>query len=133
MSDVKCARVLIESAERDVEVLRVILDSGKVSDEVFGFHVQQAVEKALKAWIAVLGELYPLTHDLEELLEMLAALGADTQRYEQLVGYTGYAVEFRYTGIPPGTDPIERQSAVTLVEVLLNKVRAEFAAVEAEG
>ena len=49
MSDVKCARMLLDAAERDVGALRVMLPSGEVSDEVFGFHVQQAAEKSLKA------------------------------------------------------------------------------------
>ena len=54
MSDLKCARMLLDAAKRDVDALRVIYRSGEVSDEVFGFHVQQATEKLLKAWIACL-------------------------------------------------------------------------------
>ncbi len=130
MSDVKCARVLLEAAERDLVAVRVFVRSGEVSDEVFGFHVQQGAEKALKAWIAVLGELYPLTHDLEELFEMLAALGVDAAPFEQLVGYSSYAVEFRYAGVPLGTDPIDRERALSVAEQLLETVRHELAAAE---
>ncbi len=68
MSDPKCARMMLRAAERDVEALRVMRDPNATSDEVFGFHVQQAAEKALKARIALLGETYPLAHDIEELL-----------------------------------------------------------------
>ena len=132
MTDVKCARVLLEAAERDVDALRVIVGSGQVSDEIFGFHVQQGAEKALKAWIAVLGEMYPLTHDLDELFDVLTALGADTRGCEELVEYTSYAVEFRYTGVPPGTEAIDRASALAAVEQLLKGVREELAAVEAK-
>lgn len=129
MSDVKCARVLVEAAQRDVGLLRAIRGSGEVADEAFGFHVQQGVEKALKAWTAVLGEMYPLTHDLDELFDLLTALGADVQAYEELVAYTPYAVEFRYTRVPEGTAPIDRESALALVEQLLERVRRELAAV----
>ena len=46
MSDPKCARVMLQAAERDVLTLRDM--SSRVPDESFGFHVQQAAEKALK-------------------------------------------------------------------------------------
>ena len=129
MSDVKCARVLVEAAERDVELLRAVRRSGEVSDEAFGFHEQQGAEKALKAWTAVLGEMYPLTHDLGELFDLLAALGADVQAYGELVAYTPYAVEFRYTSVPQGTAPIDREHALGLVEQLIERVRHELAVV----
>ena len=131
MTDVKCARALLDASERDVVAVRVFVRSGEVSDEVFGFHVQQGAEKALKAWIAVRGEMYPLTHDLEELFEILTASGVDAAPFEQLVGYSAYAVEFRYTGVPLGTDPIDRERALALVEELLERVRRELAAVAA--
>ena len=54
MSDVKCARMLLDAAKRETDALRVMYRSDEISDEVFGFHVQQAVEKLLKAWIALL-------------------------------------------------------------------------------
>ena len=44
--------------------------SDDISDEVLGFHVQQAAEKSLKAWLALLGETYPLTHNLDTLLDL---------------------------------------------------------------
>ena len=97
MTDPKCARVLIEAARRDVGALRVMRGSDEVSDEVFGFHVQQAAEKALKARLALLGETYPLTHNLEGLLDLLEGRGVAVEPYRQLAGYTPYAVEFRVT------------------------------------
>ena len=61
MSDRKQARELIEAAERDLSALRGMGDAGVFADEIFGFHVQQAVEKSFKAWLALLGETYPTT------------------------------------------------------------------------
>ena len=52
MSDVKCARMLLDAAERDVAALRAMCHSEEISDEIFGFHVQQATEKLFKSWIA---------------------------------------------------------------------------------
>jgi len=47
------------------------------------FHVQQAIEKLLKALIAARGEKYPNTHDLQVLLGQLKSLG----RYCQILEY----------------------------------------------
>ena len=50
MSDLKQARVLLTSAERDISALRGMADAAVFADEIFGFHAQQAAEKLLKAW-----------------------------------------------------------------------------------
>ena len=115
MSDVKCARMLLDAATRDVDALRVMHRSREISDEIFGFHVQQATEKLLKAWIALLGEAYPLTHSIEDLLDFLAGRGA---------------VVFRYAGIGPDTEPIDREGTFALVVALLDRVDRALAEVE---
>ena len=131
MSDPKCARMMLDSAEKDLRSLRLLEDEGP--EESFGFHLQQAGEKALKAWIAILGGLYELTHSLETLLEQLDQCGADApdvDRFRSISGYTAYAVEFRYQGVDEDTEPIDRASAIALATELLDHVRAELATVE---
>ena len=130
MSDVKCARMLLDAAERDVAVLRVICRSDEVSDEIFGFHVQQAAEKLFKAWIALLGEVYPLTHNIERLFNLLADQGVAVESFRKLIDYTPYAVEFRYTGVDSSAEAIDRAGALAIVEALLEQVRRRLAEVE---
>ena len=84
--------------------------------------VQQALEKAFKAWLALLGELYPLTHNLKTLLDRLAACGADVQPWRETERYTPYAVQFRYTGVDPDTEAIDRDAAAASVQTLLAEV-----------
>ncbi len=130
-ADPKCARMMLDSAERDLRAMRLLEDEGP--EESFGFHLQQAGEKALKAWIAVLGGLYELTQSLETLLEQLDEYGADEAdvgRFRGLAGYTPYAVEFRYLGIDDDTEPIDREAAIVLVADLLKHVGAELEKVE---
>ena len=86
MSDPKQARALLEAAERDVSALRGMGDAAVFADEVFGFHTQQAAEKLFKAWLALLGETYPLSHDLAVLLDLLNACGMDVARFDKLRG-----------------------------------------------
>lgn len=62
-------------AERDYRALCGMDDVVVFSDEIFGFHVQQAVEKALKAWLSHLGVSYPKRHDLDELAALLEDAG----------------------------------------------------------
>ena len=129
MSDPKCARMLLDAAERDVEALRFMYLSDKISDEVIGFHVQQAAEKSFKAWLALLGETYPLTHNLEALLDLLAARAVDLKGFRELTVYTPYAVEFRYGGAD-STEPVDRKDALGLVEALLEQVRGKLEVME---
>ena len=128
MSDVKCARMLLKAAERDLATLRTM--TAEAPEESFGFHVQQAAEKALKAWIAVLGETYPLTHNIGVLLDLLVDTGTDPEPFHALMGYAPYAVEFRYQGVPPGTEAIDREGAIELIEALLGEVRGKLAELE---
>ena len=126
MSDAKCARMLLEAAKRDIEALRVMRQSGGLPDEIYGFHVQQAAEKLLKSWIALLGESYPLTHSIETLLKLLADRSIDTTPFLDLSAYTPYAVEFRYAGVGPDAKPIDRAEALETVEALLERVGSQL-------
>ena len=129
MSDLKCARLMLRLAERDLRAMQSL--SAEAPEEVFGFFVQQALEKAFKAWLALLGELYPLTHSLETLLDRLAERGVDVEPWRETERYTPYAVQFRYTGVDPETEAIDREAAAGAVRSLLATVAQELA--EAEG
>ena len=122
MSDSKCARLLLNAAERDILTLRGMTDLAP--DESFGFHVQQAAEKAFKAWLALLGQVYPLRHDLYDLLDLLDSQGASTGFFRQLATFTPYAVQFRHEGLGADHEPIERDAALSLAAALVQpKVR----------
>ena len=70
MSDIKQADAMLRMAYRDLKALGGMLDADVFADEIFGFHVQQMVEKCLKAWMCVLGITYPFTHQINRLLGM---------------------------------------------------------------
>ena len=127
MSDPKQASVLLEAAERDFFALRGMGDSEVFADEIFGFHVQQAAEKLFKAWLALLDETYPPIHDLRRLLEMLTSLRPEAARFDTLIDYAPYAVQFRYSPADAGAAPIDRDAAVRLAAALLEEVRRQLA------
>ena len=128
MSDLKCARMIFGAAERDLLTLGSM--TAAAPEESFGFHVQQAAEKAFKAWIALLGETYPVTHNLEALVNLLAGRGITTEPFRKLIAFTPYAVEFRYEGVDSSTEPIDREAALALVEALLEQLRRQLTEVE---
>lgn len=130
MSDLKSAWMLLQAAERDLLTLRSMTVGAP--EESFGFHVQQAAEKALKGWLALLGKQYPLTHNIGDLLDFLVEQGVNMAPFQTLVGYTPYAVEFRYHGVDADVELIDRDGAVALVEALLEDIRRALMGAEAE-
>ena len=123
MSDLKCARTLVLAAERDLEVVQLMLEHSGGSDEVFGFHVQQAVEKLLKAWLAIRGESYLITHDLELLFEVLSQGSIELGAFRSLSDYTPFAVVHRYEALGAQEPPMDRAKAAFLTDSLLACVR----------
>ena len=66
---------MIDLARRDLRAAQgMAVDTLSFTDEIFGFHAQQAVEKACKAWLCGLGIVYPKTHDLDLLFHLLSDL-----------------------------------------------------------
>ena len=122
MSDVKQARVLVEAARRDISALRGMCDVGVFADEIFGLHTQQAAEKLLKAWLALLGEVYPLTHNLELLLDILQERGVATEQFRSLVEYTPYAGRIRYGAGEPSDGQLDRAVALRRIKALHEEV-----------
>ena len=92
------------------------------SDEVFGFHAQQAAEKCLKAWIAGLGRRYPRTHDLMALLQELSVAGEETIWLDSLVDLNPFAVEYRYQLLDSDDDELDRSEFLAQVQTLFEHV-----------
>ena len=122
-SDHKCARVLLEVADQDIRALRV-LAAADVGDGVFGFHVQQAAEKSLKAWLALLGVRFPLTHDLGALMELLQET-VDATVFLPLRVYSPFGVQYRHHAVAADT-PLDRRTALRQVEALWGRIGQEL-------
>ena len=64
-------------------------------------------------------------HSIETLARRLEALSVVTEPFEQLAEFTPYAVTFRYEGVGPEAEPIDREAMIALVDTLPERVRAE--------
>ena len=69
------ALLLLRKAAQDEALIDQVLRSDKVSDEIIGFHCQQAAEKLLKAPLSDLGIRFRKTHEIGALLDLLANYG----------------------------------------------------------
>jgi HEPN domain-containing protein len=90
------ANQLLRAAEKDWRTVCQLADLNDSEDVVIGFHAQQMVEKLLKAVLVAAGRSYPLTHDLDRLIGLVAETGKDMTAYLDLGDLNPYAVELRY-------------------------------------
>ncbi len=118
MNDVDQAKILLQAARRDLRALEGMRDTEVFADEIFGFHVQQATEKCLKAWIAAIGEVYPFIHNLGILQRFLEERGYNLDSFESLQQYSAFAAQIRYESLLETDEPIDREGAISLVSRL---------------
>ncbi len=123
MRDLRQAGVLLEMANKEFKALKGMMNAEVFDEEIFGFHAQQAIEKSLKAWLALLGKEYPLTHDISALLDLLRESGENVSQYWDLMEYNVYAVRFRYESLELHDECLNRETAVQAVRKLIASVR----------
>ncbi len=124
MRDLEQAKSLLGMAEKDYRALRGMEDPAVFSEEIFGFHVQQAVEKTLKAWLCILGVPFSKIHDLDELAALLEQTGQETPEFlPGLLEFTDFAIVFRYEAFPDFEGEIDRQDCLDKIGRLLQHVR----------
>lgn len=99
-------------------------------DEVIGFHLQQAAEKLLKALLSFLSIEYRYTHNLGELIHLLAAAGEGLpSELDNVRNLTPYALEWRYDFLPgEGESRLDRKAAREMVSSLRRWVEERIAA-----
>ncbi len=90
---------MLQISHRDLKAARSMLKADLFDEVTWGFQVQQATEKALKAWISVLEHEYPRTHDLALLFRLVMDLGGDPSPYQTLENFTAFGARLRYEDV----------------------------------
>ncbi len=129
-SDRDHALLLLEMAGKDHKALANMQDAGVFEEEIFGFHAQQVIEKALKAWIASLGLTYPKSHDVSVLITILGDAGVDLSRFPDLEDYSIYAVQYRYEAYDATEERLDREGTITATGLLIEHVRRVVRGIE---
>jgi len=114
------ALAMLRVARRDLRAAR-LLAVDEADEASWGFQIQQAIEKAFKAWILSRDLKAPFTHDIAELLQILIEQGVEMSPYLQFSQFTLFAVQLRYDDEPEPLN-LNRQHWLSLVQALLDEV-----------
>jgi HEPN domain-containing protein len=124
MPDIDHAKMLYSLAESDFRALKGMIDPEIFAEQIFAFHAQQALEKALKAWMSLTDRKYPRIHDLEELLFLLAETGEVVpNEFNELIYLTEYAGQFRYAYDIDTSFDLDREEIISQVEDLMEYIQ----------
>ncbi len=88
----------LERARRDWRFVEVALSEGWIPEAAY--HLQQAVEKWLKAFLLYHGWKLERTHDLEELLSEAVKHEPNLQKFQKMCHRVKYFIAARYPGLP---------------------------------
>jgi HEPN domain-containing protein len=106
----------LRHARSDLSLARLGRGS-EVLPEQICFRAQQTVETALKAALIFHGVDFPLTHDLQELVEIFVAVeGQLPPELSEADTLTPYAVETRYPGFWGEVTEVDVDEALRVAE-----------------
>jgi HEPN domain-containing protein len=112
------AKLLLSKGRQDEALVEEVLASSHVSDEIVGFHCQQAAEKYLKAVLSELGVSFQRTHNLRQLMDLLCDAGQIVpEDLGDLDTLTPFGTTFRYDMLPMPQD-FDRHHASAMVRRL---------------
>ena len=108
----------MDHARSDLRLARLAAGDALIRREQACFHAQQAAEKAIKAVLLFKKSTFPLTHDIEELLEIAKkneiSLPDEVQEANLL---TPYAVQTRYPGSWEEISRADLSEAIRVAEI----------------
>lgn len=106
--------------------MREFAGNPQISDEILGFHAQQAIEKWLKALMAGRGLAQLRTHDIDQLGRALEADGVELPLPRpRLAELTIFAVPLRYEQLLDA-EPLDREATIALVDEVSEWAQAEL-------
>ncbi len=119
------ARKLVGLAHDDRAAAEALVDVANVTDAIVGFHAQQAVEKAFKAVLAMVGAEFPFTHNIALLMQLCEDTGIELPAaLAEADLLTPYGVALRYGARSPVT--LDRRSALGIADEAVAWARARI-------
>jgi HEPN domain-containing protein len=114
-------------AELDFRAAERLVKDPEPLREIIAFHCQQAAEKYLKALLVSRQIEFPKTHDLEELLELLAPVRPDVvAMLEGIDVLSPFGVKIRYPGDFPELLPGQEQIVFDLADRTREAIMAQL-------
>jgi HEPN domain-containing protein len=108
----------LHKAENDLKIGQDQMETAEPTTDMVCYHMQQCVEKYLRAYLALNQKPFRRTHDIAELIEQCKEIDDtfDTLYKSQVDSLTIYGVEIRY---PDDFYMPTRQEAETCVQIAL--------------
>ncbi len=120
--ELELALISLTKASQDLVAVSKWLDDPDISDEIIGFHIQQAIEKSFKAVLLCQAIDFPHTHNLGLLIDLCRNHPIQVpSEFLQVDIFNRFAVQWRYDLLPatPQMD-FDRPSAYHLTEQVWN-------------
>lgn len=114
-----CPNDWLSFAKSDLSLAKVDR-TGSISYESLCFHTQQAVEKALKALLIFDNIVFPRTHNVRILLDLLKSRHIIPDIVDESAVLTEYAVSSRYPGESESIEEEEYKHSVEIAEAVIN-------------
>ncbi len=108
------------SAYEDLWTAELVRDSDDEKTRIICFHLQQYVEKMVKAKLLEKGIQYPKKHDLVSLLELFENRSLLDRHLKDAASLSDYATAFRYERRVPSVE--EMESAFVSAEAIVTDV-----------
>ena len=104
-------------AEEDFNAGKSLITYGSSFLSTVCFHSQQAAEKYLKAFLTYHQIEFPKTHDIDELLDLIARTDSKlSESLRDVIVLTNYGVDVRYPGDFPNVTSSDAQQAIQMAE-----------------
>ncbi|GAB4419282.1 MAG: HEPN domain-containing protein [Anaerolineae bacterium] len=120
--ELEIAIISLEKAQQDLIAVGKWLTDVDISDEIIGFHIQQAIEKSLKAILICYKIEHPRTHNLRLLVDLCQNNNIEVpSTFSQVDIFNRFAVEWRYNLLPlTNPSPLDRETAYNLATFVWN-------------
>lgn len=117
------SRDWLTRARRDLLVAEQALRAEPELAEQTAFHSQQAMEKALKAFLTAHDQLFPKTHNLERLVTLCQNIDREFVGFQPAARTLNpYSTQFRYPGGPLEPEISDAQEALRLAKEIVRFV-----------
>ena len=119
------ADLLLNKAKQDALLFDKLIDDHEISDEILGFHIEQAIEKSLKCILVFHNIPFRKTHDIRELLDLIHDNNIQLpDTFNTIDEWTPYAVQYRYDDINTDTIKFNRKNAQIIIWDLIKWIES---------
>lgn len=113
----------LKKSQDDLDVAELLLGQRSHLLDAIGFHAQQAAEKCMKALLVRHQVEFPKTHNLGEILDLVARVNPDLARsLRSATALNPYGVETRYPGDLPDMTREDAEHAASLASEVRQSV-----------